>query len=247
MRIEIFPDLQALSRKAASYIVEEARASRDRPFTLALSGGSTPREAYRSLADPSFSSLMPWKRTHIFWVDERMVSPTDCDSNYGMVRNLLVSHISVPPENVHPFAGDLPSPEEAAARYEVELKEFFQLGRGQFPEFNLVLLGMGEDGHTASLFPSSKALLETRRLAVPAHSEKPPHSRLTLTLPVLNMAKKIIFLVTGKEKAYTVKRVLKDPREASPLPAGLIQPSLGRVLWLLDEEAASQLRPVRGI
>ncbi len=210
-------------------------------FVVALSGGSTPRGMHRLLASPSALTEVPWEHIHLFWVDERCVPASDPDSNLGMAWRDLLRHLPLPRENIHFVRGDYP-PEEAAEEYQLELSRFFELAEGEFPIFDLVFLGMGKDGHTASLFPGLSALNEESRLAMAVKGGTPNVNRVTLTFPLLNRARQIVFLVAGREKAETVKALVQD--SGPELPAARVKPLQGDVIWLLDQEAASLLAKV---
>jgi 6-phosphogluconolactonase len=238
--IVIVPDADALAREAAerfASLAREAVDSRER-FTAVLSGGSTPGGLFRLLAEEPYRTLIPWAKVHLFWADERCVPHDDPGSNYHLAHETLVKHVSVPPENVHRVQGEL-EPEIAAQLYELALQDFFC---GPRPRFDLVLLGMGEDGHTASLFPGSPLLAETERLAAPVQAsyQDRPAQRVTLTLPALNSARQILFLVAGSAKAQIVQAVMEGP--VGRFPAQRVQPTAGQLTWLLDAEAASLLR-----
>lgn len=240
--IVVCRDPDELSERAAAEVARLIDASiqaGDR-FTVALSGGSTPRSLYALLARPEWDRV-PWEKIHLFWGDERCVPPDHPDSNYGMAREALISKVPIPAANVHRIEGEK-DPELAAAAYEMCLKRFFRLRDGEFPRFDLVLLGLGEDGHAASLFPGSDALRERRRLVVAAYVERLGAWRVTLTLPVLNHAANVWFLAAGRNKADVVKRVLCGDPGAEDLPAALVRPAGGRMVWLVDEAALSGLR-----
>ena len=228
-----------LCRQAAAEFVRLAKESRhDRGrFTVALSGGSTPRALYSLLAAPEYKERIFWPQVHLFWGDERCVPPDHADSNYRMVRESLLSKIQISEANVHRMAGEK-EPRIAAAEYEEELKDFFQLAPGAFPRFDLILLGLGEDGHTASLFPGSDALEETKLLVTATYVAKLNSHRLTLALPVLNHGAVVLFLVTGASKAPVVKEILREDGRAARFPAAQVQPLDGRLVWLLTEDAA---------
>jgi len=236
MKLEIVPDSVSLVETAASLFMERAIAAvaaRGR-FSIALSGGSTPREVYARLASPDYADRIPWQSVHFFWGDERCVPPAHPDSNYRMVAESLLNHVPIPVENIHRIQGEL-APSQAADRYETELRAFF----GEPPAFDLVFLGLGEDGHTASLFPGSPALAESARWAVAAEHPTPPPplvSRVTLTFSVLNAARQVLFLVSGAGKA---PRLAEIRRGATDLPAARVQPAGGDLLWLVDQAAAA--------
>ncbi len=235
----LFPDAESLALGAAERAGEAARAAvgaRGR-FTLALSGGRTPQRLYELLAEGRGGPL-DWSKVHVFWGDERCVSPDDPDSNYGMARWTLLDHVPVPPEHVHRMRAE-DTPDRAAASYEADLRAFF----GGPSAFDLVLLGLGPDGHTASLFPGSEALNEPFRWVLSSRAPEgvEPAQRLTLTLPALNAARQVMFLVTGAAKAAVVTDILRDPDSAAArYPAARVRPT-GRLLWLLDEAAAKGL------
>lgn len=226
----------AVEQFVASSRESVARSGR---FRAALSGGATPRAMHRGLASPPAASSIPWAETHLFWVDERCVPPTDPHSNFGAAWQDFVGLVPVPRTHVHPIDGDAP-PEKGAAGYDLELIRFFQLEPDEWPVFDLVILGMGKDGHTASLFPGSTPLGEESLRVVAVHGGTPAVDRVTLTRPVLSRARRIVFLVSGREKAETVKAVLSgsDPS----LPAATIRPVHGELWWLLDRDAACLLR-----
>jgi len=238
--VVIVPDSDALAREATQRfagLARQAVESRGR-FSVALSGGSTPGALYQLLAEEPYRSQIPWEQVHLFWADERCVPPDDPGSNYRLANETLIAHVPILPANVHRVLGEL-APEAAARAYDLALRRFFS---GPRPQFDLVLLGLGSDGHTASLFPNSKALEETERLAVATivFYKDRPAERVTLTLPALNSARQVIFLVSGPEKAEIVQAVLADVEER--LPARRIHPATGRLTWLLDAAAAVRVR-----
>lgn len=209
---------------------------------VALSGGSTPRPLYELLSTPSYATRIDWSRMHLFWGDERCVPPDDPDSNYRMVREALIDRVPLQPHNVHRIRGEAP-PEQAAVAYERLLREFFGQGESPARTFDLVLLGMGRDGHTASIFPGSQAMTETRRWVMPVHVEKPREMwRVTLTAVVLNAAADVTFLVAGADKASRLRQVLQADAEPRPvLPAQLVKPIRGALHWMVDAAAATDL------
>ncbi|MBI4636709.1 MAG: 6-phosphogluconolactonase [Candidatus Rokubacteria bacterium] len=243
--LTIVGDPAALAETAAHAIVDaatQAVAARGR-FTIALAGGATPRATYGRLALPPFRDRMPWERTWIFFGDERGVSPDHPESNYRMVREALLEKVPIPPAHVLRIRGEAEDPEVAAAAYARTLAEVFETRRGELPRFDLILLGLGIDGHTASLFPGSPALKEVFRMVAAVHAAAAAvPQRLTLTFPVLNAAAYVVFLVSGIEKAKVVRAVLS---EQAMLPAGMVRPTDGRLLWILDRAAASSL-PAEG-
>lgn len=240
-------DNKALNHTAAEIIVHYIRKTLKVKgfFTLVLSGGSTPKNTFTLLvSDDSFRSQIPWERIHFFWGDERHVPPDHAESNYRMATEVMLSKLPVPKENIHRIMAEHPDANRSAKLYEEKLREFFKLGSGQMPRFDCVLLGMGSDGHTASLFPGTKALHEQASLVVANWVEKFETYRITLTLPVINNADFILFLVSGKEKAETLKKGIDGKEHPNNLPAQLIKPTHGRVLWLVDREASGQLKHV---
>lgn len=214
-------------------------------FTVALSGGSTPKMMFALLADESesFRARVPWSKIHFFWGDERHVPPDHAESNYRMACETLLSNVPVLPEHIHRIRGERADAGQAAQEYEQELRAFFKVGAGQWPRFGLVLLGMGADGHTASLFPGTPALHEQTRLAVAVWVERLAAYRITLTPPVFNHAAHVIFMVSGQEKAQTLGRVLEGEYQPERWPCQLIAPPQGRLLWLVDQAAAGLLSP----
>ena len=211
-------------------------------FTVAVSGGSTPRPMHKMLAEKPFRSDIPWHKTHLFWVDERCVSFEDPASNYGLARKDFLDQVPIPQNQIHPIPVGASS-EEGSGIYQRMLIDFFHLQKGKFPVFDLILLGTGKDGHTASLFPGQTALGEMERLVVCVKGGVPNVNRITMTFPVLNHAKRIIFMVSGKNKAGIVKTILEFPE--ARLPAQGVQPLKGNLAWLLDSTSASRLSKER--
>jgi len=235
-------DAGELARKAAEDFILLANNSVacDGRFAVALAGGSTPRSLYALLATKKYRREVPWEDTHLFWGDERCVGPDHPDSNFRMVHETLLSKISLPPENIHRMAGEK-EPMLAAAEYEARLQRFFQLDEGGLPRFDLILLGLGEDGHTASLFPGTVALEEKKRLVAANFVAKLNVHRLTLTLPVLNAGAMIDFLVAGKSKAPIVKKIFGADSEAASLPAARVRLAAGALTWFIAGDAAAGL------
>jgi 6-phosphogluconolactonase len=228
------PDKEAVSRAAAQRFVALAgQYTQTETFTVALSGGSTPRRLFQLLANAPFRDQVPWTQVHLFWGDERCVPPDHADSNYRMTREALLDHIDIPPQNVHRVRGEL-DPPQAAKDYRNQLENLLRTN----PRFDLVLLGMGSDGHTASLFPSSPALDEREQTAIAVYAAHLGSWRVTLTLPILNRTQHVLFLVTGASKAPALARI----RAGEPLPAGQVCPSHGTLTWLLDRDAAEGLQ-----
>jgi 6-phosphogluconolactonase len=244
-RIQIVSSGQELAREAA---LEFVRLTTNmgyggRNFTVALSGGSTPKSLYSLLAgDENMRSAIPWEKIHFFWGDERHVPPDHPESNYRMAYEALLSRIPITAANVHRIKSENPDAHQAAAEYEQDIRDFFQLPEGGFPQFDLVFLGLGPDGHTASLFPGTKALIEDRRLVVANWVGKFDTQRITMTAPVFNEASAVIFLVAGDDKAAPLKSVLEGDYEPSQLPAQMIRPIKGRELWIVDTAAARLLK-----
>jgi len=233
-----------LARAAAEHFVETAQASvaaRGRA-RIAISGGSTPKLAFQLLADPNepYLNAMPWDKIELFWVDERCVPPDDKDSNYRMTREALLDKVPIKPEQVFRIEGEF-DPEEAAARYESAIRGQFRLEGAQAPVFDVLALGMGEDGHTASLFPHTEAIHELGRVAVANYVPQKETWRVTLTWPVIIEARDLFFLIGGKDKADPLHRVLQGPYDPDTLPSQLIQPKSGKLLLLLDKDAAALL------
>ena len=241
----VYPDADALAKGAALDLVRIAQhhiAERG-IFTLALAGGSTPRKLYSLLAtDPAFRDF-PWDKTHLFFGDERHVPPSHIDSNYLMVSNTLLASGLVPAANVHRVHAELPDANQAAVDYDVELHTIFgpTMRFNNCPRFDLILLGMGPDGHTASLFPGSKGLEETERWVIANWVEKFNSTRITFTFPVLNAARSVCLLVAGADKADMIHNVLGPHRGTETYPVQRVQPIDGTKVWLLDEAAAARL------
>ena len=224
MNIEILETPEGLARAAAELFVQR------NPSAVALSGGSTPKLLYQLLADPNepFRDQVPWSRIQFFWSDERHVPPDHPDSNYRLANEAMLAHVPITRGNVHRVMSENPDAEEAAERYEAIVP----------PRFALILLGLGNDGHTASIFPGSAVLHETERLVAAPWVEKLNTYRITMTLPLINNAASVLFLVSGAEKAEIVREILKGPER---YPAQEVKPAEGELIWLLDRAAASKL------
>lgn len=233
--VRVFSDVDEMSLRAAQAtvrtITNAVRATGQ--CSLVLSGGSTPRTLYGLLAS-QFSTDIPWDRVHLFWGDERYVPAGDPHSNYGMARQALLDHVACPAANVHPMLTGFATAALAAREYEATLRNHFP---GDWPRFDLVLLGLGSDGHTASLFPRSSALSEETRWVLAAQAPAPPPARLTLTLPALNRAAAVYFLVAGANKADALDRVLGGRADSNLYPAAAVRPENGTVTWWLDRHA----------
>jgi 6-phosphogluconolactonase len=232
-------DLFAAAAEEVVRATDEAVAARGR-FAVALSGGSTPKGLFNLLATNARTSL-PWDRMFFFWGDERHVPPTDPDSNYRMANEAMLSKVPVPAGNVFRVEAENPDAEAVAEAYEKTLQKFFQLKAGEFPRFDLILLGMGPDGHTASLFPGTAGLQEKSRLVIANWVEKLKTHRISFTLPVLNAARTVAFLVSGTDKASVLHSVLEENVPGEQYPAKLVQLKDGKLIWFLDRAAASGL------
>lgn len=243
--LQIYRDMPALVKAGAEHVValaQTAIANQGR-FTVALSGGSTPRPLYALLASPAYADRLDWSRVFVFWGDERCVSPDHPDSNYRMARETLLDQVPIPQDHIFRMRGEL-DPAEAAADYERVLRAFFEMretAEGAVPCFDLLLQGMGSDGHTASLFPGTEALRERIRWVAANHVEKLGAWRITLTLPVINAAANATFLVAGSDKAAALREVLQGPRQPELYPSQGVQPVNGTLRWLVDENAAALL------
>jgi 6-phosphogluconolactonase len=237
--VRYLTDPKALNLAAAELflsLVSSAIAEGGR-FTAALSGGSTPKGLYALLADTPYCDQIAWERVHLFWADERCVPPEHDDSNFRLVHELLLSRVAIPKENVHRISGENGA-DRAAADYEQDVRTFF-CTEG-YPVFDLVILGVGADGHTASLFPGSPLLTERDRLAAPVYLGDQKQDRVTLTLPVFDHAKRVLFLASGMAKQNVIRSILAEGNPEG-LPAGLVQPLTGDSIWYLDQDAASRL------
>lgn len=243
------PDPAALARRAAQYFCEMAEEAVEAQgqARIAISGGSTPKAAFRLLADPHqpFRGRMPWNRLQLYWVDERTVPPEDPESNFRMTREAMLDHVPMRPDQVHRMEGEL-DPEAAAARYESELRNAFRLEGAESPRFDLISLGMGDDGHTASLFPHTQAIHEMGRLVTANQVPQKDTWRITLTWPVINHARSVFFLIAGAEKAERVREVFLGPRDPERLPSQLIWPASGILTLFLDQAAAAHLPAIDG-
>ncbi len=241
--LRVFASLEELSHAAAALFTQLAccRATEANPFFAALSGGSTPRRLYELLGGTPYSGQIPWGSVHLFQVDERCVPPEHPDSNYRMVREALLDRVPLPEANFHRMAAEQADRERAAHQYAAELARVLQPQPGEYPRLGLVFLGMGADGHTASLLPGSPALVERKLWVRVNFVEKLGIPRMTLTFPVLNAAAQVAFLVSGAEKAETLRRVLRGPLGPERLPAQAVRPVNGQVSWYVDEPAARLL------
>jgi 6-phosphogluconolactonase len=238
--IKVYSDSPALTIATAALFVELAQKAiaETGRFTVALSGGSTPKAIYAKLATPEYARQVDWSKVHLFWGDERCVPPDNLDSNYNMTRMAMLSALPIPAGNIQRMRGEL-EPAQAAQAYEEILRRYFEAAK---PGFDLVLLGMGDDGHTASLFPGTAAVHEDKRWAIENYVEKLKMWRLTLTPPIINAAKTVAFVVAGESKAARLKSVLEGKSKPDEQPSQIIQPTTGKLLWLLDEAAAKLLK-----
>lgn len=234
-----YENVMELGRGAAEFFLKHCLRETERKglFTVVLSGGNTPYRLYTALASSEFREKIPWDRVHLFWGDERCVGPEHPESNFGLAYRALISRVDIPRDNVHRIKAEL-TPAEAALDYEAEIRRFFNVAGGP-PVFDLAFLGLGDDGHTLSLYPATKALSEEERLVVENYVDKLGAYRVTMTLPLVNNAAFIIFLVSGKGKSGVLKQVLSDAKAGCP--AQLIRPRTGEVRWLIDRGAASEL------
>jgi len=244
--IRIFPSLEEMSWAAACAFEDQARvkAMEKKTFSAALSGGLTPRLFYQILGSPALAGRIQWKNVQLFQVDERCVPPDHPDSNYRMIREALLDHADIPAANFHPMPVEQSDLEQAAREYAHELSRILQPYDGDTPRLDMVFLGMGPDGHTASLFPGTSALEEQTLWVLPNHVERLGMRRLTMTLPLLNAAAHVVFLVAGADKADALRRVLEGL--PGQLPAQRIRPADGTLSWFLDEAAARKLGPAPG-
>ncbi len=242
--VRVYADAAAVARAAARLFVDYTWESiaREGRFCVALSGGSTPRAMFELLASAEFRGQVDWAKVHVFWGDERAVPATSPDSNYGMARRELLLRVPIPEANVHRMEAEKANIGRAANEYEEVLRKFLELDERGFPRLNLILLGLGADGHTASLFPGSRVTRQTSRWVSTPTVAKLNARRMTLTLPVLDAAQRVVFLVVGEEKAQALHGVLEGTAEP-PYPAQLVQPRTGLRLFLVDEAAAKLLDP----
>lgn len=237
--LQVYRDAEQLANAAAQLFLDVARESikaRGR-FRVALSGGSTPRHVYELLATPPFSSRVDWNCVDLFWGDERYVPPADPDSNYRMTAEALLRHVPVPLENVRRVPTEISPPSAAAGAYEEKIRRCFR-GTASVPQFDLIYLGLGTNGHTASLFPHSATLKETSRLVLADFVAEVDTWRITMTVPLLNRGRAVAFLVEGSQKAQVLREVLLGPRDPESLPAQLIKPE-GKLFWMVDRAAAA--------
>ena len=238
-QVEVLPSMAALIERALELVLAQMHSSISArgQCTIALSGGSTPKPLYEAIA----SVDLPWEKIHVFWGDERYVPPDHPDSNQGMARRAWLDRVNIPAANIHPMPTDAGDPAVDAAKHEAELREFFQTPPGEQPALDIILLGMGDDGHTASLFPHTEALLVRDRLITVGNKDGQP--RLTFTAPLINAARCVIFVVAGANKRPALAQVFAPQGDEMTYPSRLIQP-VGELWWLLDESAGSELNLV---
>jgi len=238
--ISVSPNVEALIEAAAELFVKSAQTAVDEhgEFTVALAGGHSPKPLYTLLAQPPYSKQVPWEKTHVFWGDERCVPPDDPRNNATMASQALLSHLTVPPDHVHPIRCH-ESPGLGAKGYESILAEHFL---GTVPRFDLILLGLGQNGHTASLFPYTPILGERERWVKELFLPEEEVWRVSLTIPLINNGATIIFLVYGSEKSEILRKVLEGPHEPNRYPAQFIQPVNGKLIWMIDSKAAGKLQ-----
>ncbi len=239
--VRLYADKEAVAEAVAQHFVTLAveAIAQKQPFSVALAGGSTPRPAYESLATPRYADRLDWSQVELFWGDERCVPPDHAESNYRMAYEALLRHVPIPEQNVHRMWGEL-EPEQAAEDYEEQLRSSF--GDVRVPRFDLILLGLGEDGHTASLFPHTPVLQGQgqERWVVAHYVEKLGAWRLTLTPVVLNAAENVTFIVVGERKAAILEEVTEGPYRPQELPAQRVQPRRGRLRWFVDRAALGE-------
>ncbi len=242
--IRTFPDAEAVSRGAAEEFVlraNEAVEARGR-FMVTLSGGSTPKRMFEMLADSPYRDQVAWPMVHVFWGDERSVPPDHRDSNYRLANEAMLARLPIPIAQIHRIEAERTDRDAAARDYQTTIAKAFGVDpNGEPPAFDLVLLGMGPDGHTASLFPETTALTETKRWVVVNFVPKFTTDRVTLTTPILNQAREVLFLVAGADKAQPLAEVLEGPADVARLPSQLIHPKTGKLLWFIDRLAATKL------
>jgi 6-phosphogluconolactonase len=241
--LSVLPDRAALANDAAERFTAAAQAAvaARRAFTVALPGGSTPRDLYGLLASDAWKSRIDWSRTHIFWGDERCVPPDHPESNYRLARETLLDHVPAPRQNLHRARAESPNREAAALEYAEEIVRFVCNDVNGMPCFDLMLLGLGSDGHTASLLPGSALVRERQRLVAVSDQEREGTIRLTVTPPVLQHATALLFLVAGEDKAAALREVLEGGEQIDRYPAQVVRPAMGEVVWLVDRAAAGKL------
>lgn len=237
--IQIFQNTEALAKATADKMlgISQQAIERNGRFVIALSGGSTPERLFKLLAKPPYLNQIPWDKTFVFWGDERFVPSDDQRNNSNRAKSLLLNHVPIPAINIHPIPVDL-KPEESAKEYEKTIKKLFDK---ESPCFDLIFLGLGEDGHTASLFPGTDVVFENKKLVKEVYVEEQSMYRITMTPALINQAHNIVFLVEGEKKAKILKTILTEPRQTNKFPAQIIQPEKGNLYWFLDKKAAALL------
>ncbi len=241
MHIAIYDDKHTLSQHAAEYIMRIAQEAIDLHghFTIALTGGTTPGEVYSLIGSEPFRSQLDWQLVDIFWGDERCVPHNSTESNFYLAQEVLLDKIAIPKSQIHPMPADQLDREAASQAYSIEMQNTFDTNG--IPSFDLIHLGMGPEGHTASLFPHQASLHEKHRLVMPVSVPKPPPDRLTFTPPLLNAARNVLFLVTGSEKADALHAVLEGEYQPDEYPAQIVRPINGEVVWMLDKAVAQKI------
>lgn len=241
--IRVYPDSQTLTHAAAEHLIEQgslAIKARGR-FTIALAGGSTPKALYSLLASPEYRTRLDWEKTEFFWGDERHVLPDHAESNFRMASEAMLLPLAIGDEHIHRIHGELPQAQDAADQYEAQLRSLLEAPASEIPRIDLVLLGMGPDGHTASLFPGTGAVHESVRLVVAPWVEKFQTFRITMSPVLINQAHQVTFLINGSGKAEVLRAVQEGPFQPDVLPSQVVCPALGQLTWLLDQEAARVL------
>jgi 6-phosphogluconolactonase len=238
-KINIIQTTEALAKAAADKMlgISQQAIERNGRFVIALSGGSTPERLFKLLAKPPYLNQITWDKTFVFWGDERFVPSDDQRNNSNRAKSLLLNHVPIPAINIHPIPVDL-KPEESAKEYEKTIKKLFDK---ESPCFDLIFLGLGEDGHTASLFPGTDVVFENKKLVKEVYVEEQSMYRITMTPALINQAHNIVFLVEGEKKAKILKTILTEPRQTNKFPAQIIQPEKGNLYWFLDKKAAALL------
>ena len=245
-KIQIVEDPAELASVAASKFKQLANETVEKKgiFNVALSGGSTPKAMFDLLSEEPYKDSIPWLQVHLFWGDERHVPPDNKDSNYRMTREHLLSKIDIPPKNVHRVEAENSDAKQVATNYQKHLQQYFNLSKRETPQFDLVFLGMGDDGHTASLFPGTDAVHDFENLVAAPWVEKFNSHRITITPKVINNSDRVIFLVKGEEKADALVRVIEGEKDIDRYPAQVVDPTHGSVLWLCDRASSSKLSSV---
>ena len=242
--VKIFENLEQISEAAADQFIKIGNKAikKNGRFTVVLSGGSTPKALYNLLTSSEYKDKIDWENVYFFFGDERDVSPQSVKSNFRMANENLLKPLKINRKNIYRWHTEIINAPEVAENYEKGLKRFFELSNGEFPKFDLIFLGMGDDGHTASLFPFTDAINEKERTVVSNFVEKLNANRLTFTFPTINNASNIIFLVSGKNKAEVLKEVLEGEKNCDKFPSQCVRAEKGKILWFVDEDASSMLK-----